>query len=537
MADRLETPERGEAKYVLTADFGTGGVKVGILDRSLAFVAVTVEDYPLARPAPMWAEQRPADWWSAFVRAVADLHGRVPDLATGVGAIAFSAQMCGVVCVDANGRPLRPAIIWLDKRAADETRRLIGGFPELLGYDATRVAIWLTVANGAPSKNGMDPPGKIRWIARHEPEIWAATHKVLDVRDWLVLRATDRMVTTADSANLTWLMNTRRGREAWSPRLCRIVGVPIERLPEIVDGSAVVGGLTARAAAELGLPEGLPVVGGGGDVAATALGSGAVADGELHVYAGTSSWIGGFFPDRRISLRHSYATVTSPVGFRPMLIATQETCGAAFHWLNEILGGSAPHLEDDIGDFLASAAPRDVDDPLFVPWLAGERCPIDDARLRGSFLGLRFGHDRARLIRAVVDGAVINLRWALDVVGRERGVRRDAPLPLVGGVGQSPAFAQALADATGRTIVVSTPRFAGLLGLAALAGPALGWARDPFAAIAAARRDDAVTYEPDPRQHRLFDLRYAEFHAARRRLVTWSALRQAGIDGFGGTGR
>lgn len=537
MADPREAPGRGEAKYVLTADFGTGGVKVGVLDRTLAFVAVTVEDYPLARPAPMWAEQRPADWWSAFVRAVADLGERVPDLAAGLGAIAFSAQMCGVVCVDAGGRPLRPAIIWLDKRAAGVTRRLIGGFPEVLGYDARRAAIWLAIANGAPSKNGMDPPGKMLWIARHEPEIWAATHKVLDVRDWLVQRATDRMVTTADSANLTWLMDTRRGREGWSERLCRMVGVPIERLPEIVDGGAVVGGLTARAAAELDLPEGVPVIGGSGDVAATALGSGAVADGALHVYAGTSSWVGGFFPDRRLSIRHSYATVTSPAGYRPLLIATQETCGAAFHWLNEILGGAAPHLEDDIGDFLASAAPRDVDDPLFVPWLAGERCPIDDARLRGTFLGLRFGHGREKLIRAVIDGTAINLRWAIEVVTRERGVRRDAPLPLVGGVGQSPAFAQALADATGRTIVVSTPRFAGLLGLAALASPALGWARDPFAAIAAARRDDAVEYRPDPQQHRLFDLRYREFEAARWRLVSWSALRQAGIESFGGAGR
>jgi xylulokinase len=537
VAERRRTPERGEAKYVLTADFGTGGVKVGVIDRTLALVAVTVEDYPLTRPAPMWAEQRPADWWSAFVRAVADLGARVPDLAAGLGAIAFSAQMCGVVCVDAGGHALRPAIIWLDKRAAGAAPQLIGGFPRVFGYGAVRGLTWLAIANGAPSRNGMDPPGKMLWIARHEPEVWAATHKVLDVRDWLVARATDRMVTTADSANLTWLMDTRPGREGWSERLCRMVGVPIDRLPEIVDGSAVVGGLTARAAAELDLPEGVPVVGGGGDVAATALGSGAVGDGELHVYAGTSSWVGGFFPDRRVSIRHSYATVTSPAGHRPLLIATQETCGAAFHWLNEILGGAAPHLEDDIGDFLASAAARGVDDPLFLPWLAGERCPIDDARLRGTFLGLRFGHGREQLIRAVIDGAALNLRWAIEAVARERGVRRDAPLPLVGGVGQSPAFAQALADATGRTIVVSNPRFAGLLGLAALASPALGWARDPFAAIAAARRDDAVVHRPDPHQHRLFGLRRAEFDAARRRLVSWSARRAAGIDGFGGQGR
>ncbi|MDK9695841.1 MAG: FGGY family carbohydrate kinase [Siculibacillus sp.] len=535
--ENRRAPDRGAPTYVLTADFGTGGVKVGVVDRSSTLVAVTVENYPLSRPAPMYAEQRPGDWWSAFVRAVADLRVRVPDLAERIGAIAFSAQMCGVVCVDAAGHPLRPAIIWLDKRAADITRSVVGGFPEAFGYNIPKAIAWLAIANGGPPRNGMDPPSKMVWVREHEPEIWAATAKILDVRDWLVHRAAGRFVTTADSANLTWLMDTRQGREGWSERLCRMIGVPRDLMPEIVDGSDVVGGLTAQAAAELDLPLGLPVVAGCGDVTATALGSGAVEYGELHVCAGTSSWVGGFFPDRRVSARHSYATVASPVGFRPLLIATQETCGGAFHWLSEVLAGLGGHLEDDIGDFIASAAKRDLDDPLFLPWLAGERCPIDDHRLRGTLLGLRFGHTRETLIRAVIDGTVLNLRWALEVVGRERGVREEPPLPLVGGVGQSPEFAQALADATGRTVVVVTPRFAGLVGAAAFAAPALGWAKDPLAAIRAAVRTDAREYRPDPREKRFFDLRFAEFTSARRWVLPWSRRRHAGIGEFGGGGR
>ncbi len=532
--DIRRAPDGREPTYVLTADFGTGGVKVGVVDRALTLLAVTIEDYPLARPAPMWAEQRPGDWWSAFVRAVADLKTKIPDLAERLGAVVFSAQMCGIVCVDAAGHPLRPAIIWADKRAATIAQGLLGGFPAVLGYNIPKALTWIRVANGGPPKNGMDPPSKMVWVREHEPEVWAATAKVLDVRDWIVHRASGRMITTADSANLTWLMDTRPGREGWSERLCRMVGVPIDRLPEIVDGSAVVAGLTARAAAELDLPEGVPVVAGCGDVAGTALGTGAVEPGELHVYAGTSSWIGGFFPDRRLSARHSYATVTSPFGFRPLLIATQETCGAAFHWLHELLGGPAGPHEDDIGEFLADAAPRGLDDPLFLPWLAGERCPIDDERLRGTFLGLRFGHSRASLIRAVVDGTVLNLRWALEVVGRERGVLHDPPLPLVGGVGQSPIFAQALADATGRSVVVSTPRFAGLIGAAAVAAPALGWASDPFAAVRGLARPETIEYRPDPREKGFFDLRWSEFHSARRRLRPWSAERHLAIAGYGG---
>ena len=530
-------PGRGETTYVLTADFGTGGVKAGVVDRTLTPIAVTVEPYGLSRPAPMWAEQRPGDWWSALARAVADLREQVPDLAARLGAVAFSAQMCGVVATDATGHPLRPAIIWLDKRAAETTRRLIGGFPEYHGYNVARAVTWLRIANGGPSKNGMDPPGKMVWLRDHEPEVWAATRRLLDVRDWLVHRATGRFVTTADSANLTWLMDTRPGREGWSERLCRMIGIPIDRLPEIVDGTTVVGGLTARAAAELDLPAGLPVIAGSGDVAATALGSGAVEDGELHVYAGTSSWVGGFFPDRRVSARHSYATVAGPVGFRPLLIASQETCGAAFHWLQDMLAPPGSSLEDDIGDFLDAAGRRELDDPLFLPWLAGERCPIDDARLRGGFLGLRLGHGRQAMIRAVIDGTVLNLRWTLEVVGRERGVRADPPLPLVGGAAQNSGFAQTLADATGRTVVVSTPRFAGLVGTAALAAPALGWATDPFAAVRAAARGDLREFRPDPREQRFFELRWAEFSAARRRLIPWMHRRHDAMKLLGGRGR
>lgn len=538
--DRSDTgPQSREAKdaYVLTADFGTGGVKVGVVDRSLAPIAVTVEDYPLSRPAPMRAEQRPADWWSAFVRAVADLRTRVPDLAERIGAVAFTAQMCGVVCVDESGHPLRPAIIWADMRAAETTGRLIRGFPEIYGYGLVRALRWLRLANGAPSRSGMDPPGKMIWVRENEPEIWEATVKILDVRDWLVHRAGGRFVTTADSANLTWLMDTRPGREGWSEDLCRMVGVPIDRLPEIVDGSDVAAGLSARAAAELDLPAGVPVIAGGGDVAATALGSGAVETGALHVYAGTSSWVGGFFADRRLSARHSYATVASPARFRPLLIATQETCGGAFQWLNEVLAGPGSLPEENIGDFLAGAAKREIDDPLFLPWLAGERCPIDDHRLRGSLLGLRFGHARASLIRSVIDGTVMNLRWALEVVGRERGALNDRPLPLVGGVGQSPIFAQALADATGRAVVVATPRYAGLVGAAALAAPVVGWAADPTAAIRSATRADAVTYLPDPSERRIFDLHYDAFSSARDRVVPWYRRRHAAMLGFGGDGR
>ena len=157
----------------------------------------------------------------------------------------------------------------------------MGGFPQVFGYGAFKLlsSLWLT--NGAPSLNGMDPPGKMMWLKQHEPDIWARTHKFLDVKDWLVHKACGRFVTTADSANLTWMMDTRPSRNRWSPYLMKRFGISEPQLPEIVPGTSSPGGLTRSAAAELGLAEGLPVIAGCGDVCAAALGSGSVGDGEL----------------------------------------------------------------------------------------------------------------------------------------------------------------------------------------------------------------------------------------------------------------
>ena len=280
---------------IVAADFGTSGVKVGLVDRDLDVVASRIERYPLHIPADGWAEQNPEDWWGALERALKQLATMTPDLAQRAAGLVLCAQMCGLVCADAQGRALRPCLIWLDKRSDRLTRRLVGGLPSFGGYNLAKMAQWLYLANGAPSLTGMDPPGKMVWVRDHEPAIWQQTHRLLDAKDWLVHRASGQFVTTPDSANLTWMMDTRERHRGWSRRLRGLVRVPQSLLPKIVDGTEIVGGLRNDAAATLGLPPDLPVLAGSGDVCATAIGTGAVGDGELHISMGTSSWIGGFF--------------------------------------------------------------------------------------------------------------------------------------------------------------------------------------------------------------------------------------------------
>lgn len=502
---------------ILAADFGTSGVKLGAMNADLDLVATSTEAYPLLLPGPSMAEQLPEDWWSALARAVARLSAEVPDLAARTGALVFCAQMCGLICADKSGAPLRPALVWLDKRSAPLMRGVLGGVPAIAGYQVGKLARWIRIANGAPSHNGMDPTGKMLWIMRHAPETFARTETFMDVKDWLVHRATGEVTTTADSANLTWLMDTRPGREGWSPALARRVGIPLEKLPRIVDGASAVGGLTAQAAGQLGLRAETPVIAGGGDVIATAIGSGAVASGALHVCTSTSSWVAGFFDRRVLSVRHSYATITSSIGFRPLLIATQESAGAALCWLADVMepGRGAEDLEGFYRDLGAAQA----DDPFFLPWLAGERVPVDEERLRGAFHGLSLRHDRAAIKRAVVEGVALNTRWAFESVVRQKGAQKSGTIPMVGGAAANPALAQAMADALNRQIRVGDTRYSGVTGAAAMAAPHMGWAGDVWQAAEAATRGGGRTIEPDRAAADRMNTRYDTLRSVRNSLV------------------
>ncbi|MEL7115606.1 MAG: FGGY family carbohydrate kinase [Pseudomonadota bacterium] len=507
------------ADLIISADFGTSGVKIGVVDGQMRLIARSVEGYPLSLPGPSQAEQNPEDWWSAFARGVARLASEVPDLASRCGGLVFCAQMAGLVCADARGVPLRPALVWLDKRSAPLMERVIGGWPRISGYGLDKLARWLPVSNGLPSHNGMDPIGKMLWVQAHEPKIFDTATYLLDVKDWLNHRATGTFTTTADSANLTWLMDTRPGREGWSERLARKVGLPLDKLPKIVDGGTVVGGLTSPAAAQLGLRADIPVFGGGGDVTATAIGSGAVEDGALHICLSTSSWVSGFFNRRVLSVSHSYATITSAVDFRPLLIATQESAGAALQWLAEGFDPRQRDAGEGLEEFYADFGDPQADDPFFLPWLAGERVPVDEERLRGAFVGLALRHNLNSVKRSVIEGVALNTRWAFEKVAAERDARTGDIIPLVGGAAQNTHLAQALADALNRPVRVGYARMSGVLGAAAIAAPGLGWSSSVWDAAKQINGRDGPTYDPDPHRVAMIDARYQRLREIRAGLV------------------
>lgn len=495
---------------IVAADIGTSAIKIAALDRKMTVIASTAVAHPIQFPQPLWAEQHPEDWWSALVAGMRSLALAVPDLAERTATLGFAAQMCGVVAVDGAGVPLRPCLTWLDKRAGDLIRAKMGGFPSVAGFGALKLLRSIQLTNGAPSLNGMDPPAKMMWLKKNEPEVWARTAKLLDVKDWVLHRCTGAFVTTADSANLTWMADTRGGAPEWSDELTRRYGVPRQMLPEILPGDAVVGGLTRQAAVDLGLPEGLPVIGGCGDICAAALGSGATEDGALHISLGTSAWIAGFFDGRRINALASFATIASPANNKPLLIATQECAGACLDWYSRISGAVSPPGVDE------------PEPPLFLPWLAGERVPVDDNRLAGAFLGLKLVHDGASLARSVREGIALNLRWAMDSVKRQRGVRLGGTIPIVGGATQDDALAQAIANCLQMDLRrQSEPALAGLRGVAALGGVSLGWYASVLGAVGQVLDESGTVIKADPGQAAYFDRRFTQFRHAHKRLAPW----------------
>jgi len=506
-----------ERDLVISADFGTSGVKIGIVDHSLKLISRATATYPLSLAKGGIAEQAPDDWWAALARGLSDLRHEIPNLMERTGALVMSTQLCGVICADETGHALRPCLTWLDKRAAPIGRALTGGFPEVHGYQVFKLARWLRIANGAPAKNGMDPTAKFLWIAQNEPEIYARTRWFLDVKDWLVHRATGRFTTSAESANLSWLMDTRPGREGWSQTLANVVGIPLEKMPEIVDAAEIVGTLTPQAAAELGLRADVPVLGGASDVTAAALGSGEVSDGALHISAATSAWIAGFMPSRLLSVAHSYATITSALNYRPLLIASQENAGSALEWGVRISGGRVDG--EALAHAFADMGSPEIDDPYFLPWLAGERVPVDNDALRGVFHGLALHHDDRAIRRATLEGVALNLRWSYSKVCKEKPVKTDGPIGMVGGVSANPAFAQTIADALNREVRVGGSRHAGVLGAATLAAPVMGWAETPWKAAEVLRANTNAHYVPNPARVEELDRRATHLAKIRKHIL------------------
>jgi xylulokinase len=432
--------------------------------------------------------------------------------------IGCTAQWSGTVPVDDSGAAIEPAISWMDSRGAGAVREIVRGALNVQGYSAPKAAKWVRRTGGIPSLSGKDPVGHIHFLRQQRPEVYAATAVFLEPIDYLNLRLTGLARASHDSITLHWVTDNRDiGAISYDDALMGLAGLERSKLPDLVPTGSVLGGLTPAAAAELGLVPGTPVVAGTGDLHSAAVGSGAVADFDGHLYIGTSSWISCHVPFKKTDPLTNIASIPSGIPGRYLVADEHETGGACLTWLRDNMlfpDDALSATSGPPGDFfgtlndVAASVPVGAHGVMFTPWLNGERSPVDDHTIRGGFHNISLSSTRADMVRAVFEGVALNSAWLLGAV--EKYTKRPfETLAFVGGGANSDLWCQMHADATGRTIrqiadpVLANVRGAGLLTLLALGHLQL---EDIPATVTV-----KATYQPDPAAGEIYAALLKEF--------------------------
>ena len=440
---------------LLGLDLGTGSAKAILISPSGAVLGDGVVSYPVRSPHPGWAESDPRDWWEACAEAV---RAAVGERGASVVALGLSGQMHGVVLSDAEGNPVRPAVLWADTRSAallDRYRELDAGLRGRLSN---------------PLAAGMTGPSLL-WLRDWEPAAYRTARWALQPKDWMRLRLTDEAFSEPSDASATLLYDLRA--DGWSRQVIEALGLRADLLPSLVASGSSAGTLGREAAGVFGLPAGLPVAAGAGDTAAALVGSGLLKPGYVQLMVGTGTQIlsprESPVPDPNLRTHLHRAAHDHPSG-RYYSMAAMQNAGLALEWTLKVVGAS---WEEAYGE--AFSVPPGAGGVTFLPYLSGERTPHLDPQARGAWTGLGLAHGRAHLLRAAFEGVAFSLREGLEAL-EEAGARAPELRLAGGGVLRAP-WRQLLADVLGRSLGLlpaSVAPAASARGAALLAGLAQG---------------------------------------------------------------
>ena len=498
---------------VLGLDVGTGGSRAVIVDADGAVTATATEPHAaFDSPRTGWAEQHPEDWWRASQAAIGAALAAGGAAPGDIRAVGLSGQMHGAVLLDAAGEVVRPAIIWCDQRTGVQCRRLTD--------EVGAARLIELVAN--PALTGFTLP-KLLWVRDEEPAHWDCVRTVLLPKDYVRWRLTGERATDAADASGTLLFDVAGRR--WSTELLGQVGIEAASLPAVHEGPAVTGRLVRAGAEATGLAEGTPVVAGGGDQAAGAVGMGIVRPGAVSATLGTSGVVFAATDRPARDPRGRVHTFCHAVPDRWHVMGVTQGAGLSLRWLRDTLGASpgaeagGPAAPGDPYDRLcaeAAEAPPGADGVLWAPYLMGERTPHLDPDARAALVGLSAAHGRAHVIRAVLEGVAFSLRDSLTILD-EMGVPATR-IRLGGGGARSRLWRQIQADAYRQPVDVLAAEEGAAYGAALLAGVGAGvWGSVDEACAGAVRVAGTVT--PDPgamealdRQYRRFRTLYGALH-------------------------
>jgi xylulokinase len=421
----------------LGLDIGTSSVKAVLIDEAQTLIAEGGAALTVERPRPLWSEQDPQSWWTAVGEAVDALRASQPAAWSALSSIGLSGQQHGATLLDRDGKVLRPCILWNDGRSGAECRDLLEKTPDFAARSSNTTMPGFT----AP---------KLLWVARHEPEIFARTAMILLPKDYVRFRLSGEYVSEmSDSSGTLWLNVAQR---RWDDVLLAACDLTERQMPRLVEGCALSAYLSAEVASEWGLAgRRIPIAGGGGDNASSALGIGATRPGDGFLSLGTSGVIFATterpvaLPERTL---HAFCHAL-PGRWHGMVVAL--SAASALSWIAGVTGAGADikRLLAEVEAF-ASDPGRRAQAPVFLPYLTGERTPHNDPHATAAFGGITADHGAAALAYAVMEGVAFALCDCLDVL-TEAGAE---PLScmMVGGGSRSAYWAQLIADATGLTL-------------------------------------------------------------------------------------
>jgi len=493
--------------FLLGIDIGTSGTKALVCDLEGRVLATATAEHDIASPQPGWSEQDPQWWWEATVQATRKVVKKAKVKAGECKGIGLSGQMHGSVFLDdsppESAAALRPALLWNDQRTVAqcaEIERIAGGRGKLIEMV------------GNPALTGFTAP-KILWLRDHEPRLFEKTRHILLPKDYIRYRMTGQYATEVGDASGTLLLNVRERK--WHTGLIRKLGIDPATLPECFESHIASGTVSRWAAKELGLSQGVPVVGGSGDQPAGAVGNGIVRRGIVSATLGTSGVVFAHADEPQYDPHGRVHTMCHAVAGKWCVFGCMLSAGGSLQWFRNHMAqdesARAKKLKVDPYELIvnqAQDAEPGCEGLLFLPYLTGERCPYPDPTARGGWIGLTARHTRAAMIRSVMEGVTFGMNDALRIM-REMGVAIRT-VRLSGGGARSGFWRQMQADIYGAPTTVTNAEEGPAYGVAILAGVGTGvWKDVPDACDAVIREIDRC--EPQDAMSARYQRVYAEY--------------------------
>ena len=490
--------------YLLGIDIGTSGTKTLLIDESGKVLASATDTYPLNTPKPLWAEQDPADWWRgtiSSIRTVLSTSGVNPAEIKGIG---LTGQMHGAVFLDERHQVLRPSILWCDQRTGAECEWITS----TIGRDKVVELTSNPVLTGFTA-------GKIVWLRNNEPEVYAKVRKVLLPKDYIRFRLTGEFATEVSDASGTSLFNVTKRR--WADEMLDGAGIPRDWMPKAYESPEITGRITEETAGLTGLKAGTPVVGGGGDQAAGAVGNGVVETGIISSTVGTSGVVFAFADKPVVDPGLRVHTFCHAVPGKWHVMGVMLSAGGSLRWYRDTFAqaemeqakSSGGEVYDILSDQVAGVEPG-CEGLIFLPYLTGERTPYPDPNARGVFFGITLRHDKPHFVRAVYEGVAYGLRDSFEILGEMQ-----VPITQVrasGGGARSAIWRQIQADITGREHVLINVDEGPAFGAALLASVGTG----VYPSVEAACRSTievVSSTQPDIARKALYDRYYTVYRA------------------------